>query len=720
MKTVEKLQLTKGMVLHGTASEGVVKACLESGIGYFAGYPGSPVAGIVDVAYEAKNLLKELGIHLASRGNTSEASAMAAGFANVFSDVRGAICFKIVGANVASDQLAHIAGPGVEGGLVLLVGDDPGCDSTLVSQRFLPMAKMHRLAVLEPIADLEHIAQTVRSAFLLSEHARMPVVVLLHTRVGNLTGTMVCEDNKPFRAEEHAIDPNSLDPSRRAMPVFVPAQLKDTYLFRLPRAKQFITEHTLNMRFDGSTAYGFITNGVQWNNIVTTLQMLKEADEIGNTAHNIFNIVASYPLVEEEIIDFLRGKEHILIIEEGEPSILEDDIKSIAYDAGLHPTFYGKELLERPSQYTPNTLKKGVARFLGIKRDTISFSNKEESKEKTEERPLPKRQPVFCTGCPERPIFTVLKLLAEKTGVFVAGSDIGCYLLGTLEPFNIGVTQPAMGGGLLSVRMLGELAKGRKRAIVPIGDGTFWHMGISSIADAVSNHQDVVLVVIENGWIAMTGDEIHPSTPAQLSGGVAGGLSIEATLKGMGVQWLRIVGTVNDWRKTGEVKGWSIEEMYDVLYEAVMTDHGGVKAVIVKGECNLQYQRGLRKDFREAQETQRRFQKRKFGVDATVCTGDKSCMRCNGCISLTIKDNPDPLRDDPVAACDSTCTGCGLCGENAHLLMLCPAFYATRRVMNPTTYERILFRANAWMLKKIFGVRIENVRGEEVVHAKTK
>jgi indolepyruvate ferredoxin oxidoreductase alpha subunit len=139
------------------------------------------------------------------------------------------------------------------------------------------------------------------------------------------------------------------------------------------------------------------------------------------------------------------------------------------------------------------------------------------------------------------------------------------------------------------------------------------------------------------------------------------------------------------------------------LREALTTRESGLKVVIARGECQLERQRREKPLARKKAAAGQRVAQPRFGVDPDVCTGDHSCMRLNGCPSLTLRDNPDPLRDDPIAHVDASCVGCGVCGEVAHAAVLCPSFYEVTSVANPGRWERFLGRARRRVIGALAG-----------------
>ena len=292
---------------------------------------------------------------------------------------------------------------------------------------------------------------------------------------------------------------------------------------------------------------------------------------------------------------------------------------------------------------------------------------------------VPIRPPGFCTGCPERPIFAATKLVEEELGAHHIASDIGCHLFSILPPFEIGST--TMGYGLGPASAAGLSAEGARRSISFIGDGGFWHNGLtSSIGNAVYNNSDDVIVVVDNFYAAATGGQDVPSSRAE-SASKSTQHPIADAVKGLGVKWVRQIDRTYD---VGHLK--------ETLTEALTTPESGPKVIVASSECMLNKQRRERPARQAAIEAGRRAVVPRFGVDEDVCTGDHACMRLSGCPSLSVKSLDDPLRDDPVAAIDESCVGCGNCGEVAEAATLCPSFHRVDIVHNPGTGERIASR----------------------------
>src|SRR5690606_18494551 len=155
--------------------------------------------------------------------------------------------------------------------------------------------------------------------------------------------------------------------------------------------------------------------------------------------------------------------------------------------------------------------------------------------------------------------------------------------------------------------------------------------------------------------------------------------TIENALQGLGVKWMRVVHS------------YEVSKMRDTLEDALTSDFKGLKVIVAEGECQLERQRRLKPWIANLLKKGERVVRVKYGVDEDVCNGDHACIRLSACPTLTLKDNPDPLKVDPVATVIDGCVGCGLCGANAHAATLCPSFYRAEVVSNPKWHERLLY-----------------------------
>jgi indolepyruvate ferredoxin oxidoreductase, alpha subunit len=425
---------------------------------------------------------------------------------------------------------------------------------------------------------------------------------------------------------------------------------------------------------------GILCQGGLYNAVIRSLQMLGLADAFGASRAPIYCMNVTYPLVPEEIADFCRDKRAVLVVEEGQPAYIEEAVLAILRRRELNAVrVHGKDVLPLAGEYTGEVVLSGIAKFL--QRDAAVDPIVKLKKKAAELLGgLPARPPGFCVGCPERPVFSAMKVLEKESGKLHVSADIGCHLFSTLPPFNIGNTVLGYGLGLASNSAVQPMFG--KRTVTIMGDGGFWHNGLTTgIANSVFNKNDGILVIMKNGYSSATGTQELPSSPQHSPHKAE--VSMERALKGVGVGWVK---TVDNYR---------VGEVAKTLKEAMRTEYKGLKVIVAEGECQLERQRRLRPRAAKKLASGGRVVRVRYGVDEDTCTGDHSCIRLSGCPTLTIKDNPDPLRRDPVATVIEGCVGCGLCGENAHAAALCPSFYRAEVIQNPNAWDRLISRVRA-------------------------
>ena len=456
---------------------------------------------------------------------------------------------------------------------------------------------------------------------------------------------------------------------------------------RLPAAQKFIREQKLNEVMPGDIDdIGIIVLGGLTNGLLRALARLDLADLYGKSRIPIYVLNVAYPLVPDEVKDFCAGKRAVLVVEEGSPDYVEQQINVVLRSAGSETRVLGKGCLPRSGDYTSEVLLRGISAFLSQTQPSASTPTaiSARAQEFLAHKPavaatvgdIPPRPPNFCTGCPERPVFAAIKLAQREIGPTHISADIGCHSFATFAPFSLG--NSILGYGMSLASAAAVTPNMEKRPISIMGDGGFWHNGlITGVASNMFNKGDGVLIVMQNGYASATGQQYLPSSKGNRSG-TPTGISIENTLRALGVTWLRTVRT------------YSVAKMAATLKEAMRTAERGLKVIIADGECMLVRQRRIRAEDAQKLERGERVVKTRFGVDDEICTGDHSCIRLSGCPSLTVKPSPDPLRTDPVATVIESCVGCGLCGEVAHAAVLCPSFYRADVVSNPNWWDRTL------------------------------
>lgn len=732
-KEIEQLRLGRGDTFHGEGILAVTKALLQSGVAYVGGYQGAPVSHLLDVMVQARPLMDELGVHVEACANEASAAAMLG--ASIHYPLRGAVTWKsIVGTNVASDALSNLASPGVTGGALIVVGEDYGEGASVIQERTHAYALKSTLCLLDPRPDLPQMVRMVEHGFRLSEASSMPVMLELRIRACHVRGSFEAADNLPPPVSTRALmaDPAAFDYAKLAHPPVTFRHEKLKAEQRIPAARRYIAEHGLNELMAGTREdLGIVVQGGLYNALVRALQQLGLADAFGASDIPLLVLNVTYPLVPEQVADFCAGKRAVLVVEEGQPEYIEQEIATLLRRRDIQTRLHGKDMLPLGGEYTVEVLGQGLLGFLellplplgkggnegstaarlpppqpspseggslAVARAWLEGNRERRAAVATQlDKPLPARPPGFCIGCPERPVFSALKLTQQEIGPVHVAADIGCHAFGTFEPFSQG--HSILGYGMSLASRAGVSPMMQRRTLAIMGDGGFWHNGLlTGVQSALFNGDDAVLLIFKNGYSSATGTQELISTPQDQARAAAAdkgqslvhtNTTIESTLRGLGVGWLRTVHS------------YEVEAMRATLKEAFTSDSGGLKVIVAEGECQLERQRRLKPWLAGLLKQGKRVVRVKYGVDEDVCNGDHACIRLSGCPTLTLKDNPDPLKVDPVATVIDGCVGCGLCGANAHAATLCPSFYRAEVVQNPRWHERLLALVQSWFVNAL-------------------
>jgi len=700
-REVEDLKLGEGAIFSGEGILAITKALLQSGVSYVGGYQGSPISHLMDVLADAKDVMEELGVHFES--SASEAAAAAMLSASVMYPVRGAVTWKsTAGTNVASDALSNLSSGGVTGGALVIIGEDYGEGSSIMQERSHAFAMKSQMWLLTPRPNLTSIVDAVEKGFELSEASSTPVMLQVGIRSCHVHGQFVAKDNKrPSYTLKQALENPVRDLNRIVLPPASFQHEKDKLERRWPAAVEFVKTNQLN-EFFGPTEreVGLILQGGLYNSTMRALQHLGLADVYGNSRIPLYVMNVSYPLIDDEIIAFAAGKKAVLMVEEGAPEYIEQALHTLMRRRDIQTKVSGKDLLPMGGEYTTPVLIKGLTGFLEVNAPQLLGNRPpvpdpsavlSDPKVKALADVVPARPAGFCTGCPERPIFAAMKLVEKELGPHHVSADIGCHLFSILPPFNIGGT--TMGYGLGPASASAFNVEADKRSISVMGDGGFWHNGLAtSVGNAVFNKQDGVTIIVDNFYASATGGQDVLSSRADNPNRKTNN-SIVKAVKGIGATWVKQIDRTYD-----------VAKLRDTLKEALTTDEKGPKIIVASSECMLNKQRRVKPQFAKAVKDGKRMVKERFGVDEDVCTGDHACIRLSGCPSLSVKHTDDPLKDDPVAAIDNSCVGCGNCGEVSEAAVLCPSFYRADVIHNPTKTDRFLYRLRSaviqWLQKR--------------------
>ena len=513
-------------------NEAVARGAYEAGVTVAAAYPGTPSTEITE------NMAKYDDIY--SEWSPNEKVALEVAIGASIAGARSICSMKHVGLNVAADPLFTASYTGVNGGLVIMVADDPGMHSSQNEQDSRFYARSSKTPMLEP-SDSQECKDFVREAFEISEKFDCPVIVRLSTRIAHSQSVVETGEKVDYKIKEYIKNPGKY--------VMMPAMARKRHIEvekRMAELREFSENTTLNSIEWGSKDVGIITSGISY-------QYAREA--FGNVSFLKLGMV--YPLPEKLISKFAKEVGKLYVIEELEPFI-ENQIKKNGISV------IGKELLPVMGEYSAGLIREKV---LGIK----------EYKGITFDEQVPVRPPVMCPGCPHRGMFHILK----KLKLNVSG-DIGCYTLGALSPTESMDTCICMGASIGMAHGM-EKAKGRefgKKTVAILGDSTFIHSGITGLIDIVYNKGNTTVIILDNSITGMTGHQHNPTTGFTIKGEPTRQVDLVMLAKSLGIERVRVADP------------FDIKEFEKVVREEIQAD--GPSVIISQRPCvllkNVKYQ----------------------------------------------------------------------------------------------------------------------------------
>ena len=505
-------------------NEAIARGAYEAGVKVSTAYPGTPSTEI------SENLVKyKDDIYAEWSPNEKVATEVAIG-ASV-SGVRSMACMKHVGLNVAADPLYTVSYMGVNGGLVVIVADDPGLYSSQNEQDTRMVARAAQVPVLEPSDSME-AKEFMKLAYEISENFDRPVIFRTTTRLAHSQGLVeLCDrvepEDKPY---EKDIRKNVMMPGN--------AKLRHIEIekrnLELAEAANTMAINKVEMN---DTKIGVITSGIPY-------QYVKEA--LPNAS--VLKLGMVNPLPKKLIEEFAQKVETLYIVEELDP-VIEEQVKSWGVKA------IGKEIFTVQGEYSANMIREAI---LGEKADVKAPAQ------------VPGRPPILCPGCPHRSVYHVL----NKLKIHAAG-DIGCYTLGAVAPLSVVDTTICMGASISSLHGM-EKAKGKdyiKNWVAVIGDSTFLHTGVNSLMNMIYNRATGTVMILDNSTTGMTGHQDHAATGKTLLGEPTYAIDIPALCRAIGV------------KNVVEVNAFDIEKLEKVVKEEVAKDE--VSVIITKSPCVL-------------------------------------------------------------------------------------------------------------------------------------
>jgi indolepyruvate ferredoxin oxidoreductase alpha subunit len=597
------LKMSKGIRLALMGNEAIARGALEAGVALAVGYPGTPSSEVIET-------LQRYGSEIYAEWAVNEKVALEIGIGASIGGARSLVTMKGPGLNIASDPLLSAAYSGVDGGLLILVADDPGPITTQTEQDSRWYGPLAKLPIISPSNSQEAKDFTVKGIEL-SERLQLPVILRTTTRVNHSIGEVILGDRKiPKRYQKFEKNPER----------FVRAGMswnleRHKWLDSRLRETEKISEDLFLNSLEGDGRKCIVTEGIGY-------QYVKESFSMEDRDIRIIKLGLVFPPPLNFLARSLEGCNEVLVAEELDP-FLELTIRSYAKELNLlNVKIKGKidGFLPLEGELSPEIVRSFI------------FGKKEEDVMKTEFH-VPSRPPPLCPGCPHRNSY-----LAILTGISKAGfkrkdvpifGDIGCYALSVYPPLSAIWTEHSMGASI-SMAMGMKLSGFDKPVIATIGDSTFFHTGIPPLIEAVNKRVDMLVVILDNSVIAMTGHQATPSWSETETGRKTKEIKIEDVVRGIGVDELRIIDPYN------------LDEMASAV--ADLLKKKGVNVLIARAPCAIYEQR-------------RKGRPGYYTVKEDLCTGCLACIRATGCPALYVTEN------GKVRIIEDDCYGCGLCAK---------------------------------------------------------
>ncbi len=604
-----------------SGNEAIAYGALAAGVRVVSGYPGTPSTEVI------QSMLKMdiPGTDVEWSTNEKVAFEIAAGASHI--GHRALCTMKMSGLNVCYDSLIGIAYSGCKGGLVVYVADDPGVTAGMCEQDTRGFAAMSDMPMLEP-GSVEEIYEMTKIAFEMSEEIEGPVFLRLVTNnsqshaVVDIEDRVIPKDTAPLPERDTA----KYTKAGAQICMVQHQELID----RLEKSERFIANRGLNrLKLGKKGGVGVISVGIVNGYRHEAFSALGSSG-VDLSEVSTLELIASIPYAKDEIARIIENCDTILVCEELE-AFVEKYVYLSAYKMDKKIRIIGKEdgTYRRIGEYDAQLVEKGICKALDIDLPSSLAVKEINSEELCTKRPIG-----FCAGCPHRGTYMGVEEGLKKAGykkeeVFITG-DIGCTILGCNAPFNILWTELAMGA---SISLAHGMLYGKLEApvIATIGDSTFFHAGLPALVNSIQHNMNLTVIILDNGWTAMTGMQVNPGTIQEYQQGEWKQLDIERVVKGLGI----------DDDMLYVVDPYKYETVADAVADSLTKK--GVKVILSRRECAIQAAR-------------RKVKYSPVTFDSEKCKKCKICINKTGCSAISFKDGE-------ISIDKSTCNNCGLCTQ---------------------------------------------------------
>ena len=574
-------------VMSGNAA--IARGFYEAGGKIASSYPGSPTVELLEHVREYPEIYAEF--------STNEKVALEVAIGSSMGGVRSIVSMKHVGVNIAMDPLMTFTQTHINGGFVLVTGDDPGMSSSQNEQDNRILGKFANMAILDP-SNSQEAKDLTKLAFDLSEEFNLPMMLRITSRLCHSRSVVKLEERREVTSNKF-----EEDPSKYCMlpPYTFKAQFNMQE--RIKKLTSWADTASINNLNHISDEVLIITSGLAYENLMEVTQKF-----------SVYKLGMVYPLPIERIRELSKKYKRIIIIEEMMPFI-ENELKIEGINCE------GKQWFSFTGELNIDVIEKGM-KDAGLINETKYDNFKPEET-------IP-RGPLFCAGCPHRPVFDILK----KAKALVVG-DIGCYSMGILYPFEVLKTNISMGaslGMIKGMRLAMDKIEDDRPIVGVIGDGTFFHSGLTGFANLryqLKGDEKITMLVLDNGTTAMTGGQ--PTASSKNRDSVGQDISIDELLKTMGYEDITRIDQF-DYPKAKEVINAAI-------------NRPGISIVITSRPCALKF----------------KIKEPHFYVDPKICIGCKTCIKTN-CPPLRMKKY-EGIEKLKSSIDKNQCVGCSICAQ---------------------------------------------------------
>jgi indolepyruvate ferredoxin oxidoreductase alpha subunit len=622
-------------------NEAIARGALESGVNVFTHYPGTPSSeiGTIFNAIFRKSALNWV------ESSINEKVAMEIAGGAYARGAKAMVAMKNVGLNVASDPLFALSTSkpdNPDSALVIVVADDPQAHSSAIEMDSRNYLHLFKIPALEP-SDPQECLEFTKKAFEISRELKLPTILRTVTMVAHARSNVLLGEIKSYTLPKKF----SLSKEFNVASRFYFINLKDNQIYdRMNRALKLSEESRLNqiIEGDGTAQLGIITSGVSYHYV-------KEAFEYLNLSIPILKLGFIYPFPMKKIIKFLKRFKEVLIVEEMD-AFIENQVLAVAQVAGIRTKVYGKayfyyskekSLLSLVGELNPTKVTLALSRIL---KDHISPNLISDLEPKlNEEYATVKRLPVMCAGCPHRTTGYALSQLVNniksnrKTHVHFH-QDIGCYTMLSYPPLGFANVKYCMGSSIATAQGVAHTSDDLNISI--IGDGTFLHSGIPALINAVHNKTPILILILDNGWIGMTGQQPHPgsNTENYEGGEYKEKIDLEKLIIGIGANVSVVRHEYNDSQYFQSLRNLILEKSNDVL------DNYVLQVILIKDECIQKVIKRRKPELRV--------------INQELCTTCSLCYNQLACPAIN-QENGKVIIDM------NSCLGCGICEE------ICPS-----------------------------------------------